>query len=139
MADLTDHGPHPYVLDIEDATLSNPNFRSTLWTGKFLQLTVMAIPVGGDIGLEIHPEHDQFLRIEQGTGRVEMGPAQHEVTFAAEVSPDSVIFVPAGTWHNIINTGGVELKLYTLYGPPDHLPGTVHVTQHDAETDPNEH
>ena len=139
MPDLTDHGPQPYVLDIEEATLGNPNFRATLWTGEHLQLTVMSIPVGGDVGLEKHPDNDQFLRIEQGHGRVEMGPAETEVTFTADVTDDWVIFVPAGTWHNIINTGDEDLKLYTLYGPADHLPGTLHKTQHDAEIDPNEH
>ena len=139
MPDLTDHGPNPYVLDIEDATLGNANFRATLWTGSHLQLTVMSIPVGDDIGLEAHPDNDQFLRIEQGTGRVQMGPSETEVTFTAEVGPDSVIFVPAGTWHDVINTGDVDLRLYTLYGPPDHVPGTLHPTKHDAENDPNEH
>jgi len=139
MVDLSDHGPKPYVLDIEQTTLENPNFRATLWTGQHLQLTVMSIPVGGDIGLEVHHGTDQFLRIEQGKARVEMGPAQDEVDFTAEAGPDSVVFVPAGTWHNLINVGDVDLRLYTLYGPPDHVPGTVHATQHDAETDPNEH
>jgi len=139
MTDLTDHGPKPYVLNIEDTTLQNPNFRSTLWTGKLLQLTVMAIPVGGDIGLEIHPTHDQFLRIEQGEGRVEMGPEKTVVTFKEKVGPSSGVFVPCGTWHNVINTGDVELKLYTLYGPADHKAGTIHKTQHDAQIDPNEH
>jgi len=139
MQDLTDHGPNPYVLDIEAATLENPNFRATLWTGAHLQLTVMSIPAGDDIGLEVHEDHDQFLRVESGSGRVQMGPTEHEVTFTAEVGPDSVIFVPAGTWHDIVNTGSDDLKLYTLYGPPDHVHGTLHPTKHDAETDPNEH
>jgi len=138
MPDLTDHGPHPYVLDIEEATLGNPNFRATLWTGAHLQLTVMCIPAGDDIGLEVHPTHDQFLRVEQGAGRVQMGPAQDEVTFTAEVGPSSVIFVPAGTWHDLINTGAEDLKLYTLYGPAAHVPGTLHPTKHDAQIDPNE-
>ena len=139
MTDLTDHGPKPYVLDIEKATLDNPNFRATLWTGAHLQLTVMSIPAGDDIGLEVHPDNDQFLRVEQGRGRVQMGPSQDEVTFTADVEPDWVIFVPAGTWHNVMNTGQTDLKLYTLYGPPDHVPGTLHPTKHDAETDPHEH
>jgi len=139
MPDLTDHGPHPYVLDIEDATEKNTNFRATLWTGTHLQLTVMSIPVGEDIGLEVHHNTDQFLRIEQGTGKVRMGPTETDITFTAEVEPDSVIFVPAGMWHDVINTGEADLKLYTLYGPPDHVPGTLHPTKHDAETDPNEH
>ncbi|MCL2464777.1 MAG: cupin domain-containing protein [Micrococcales bacterium] len=139
MQDLTDHGPHPYVLDIEAATLENPNFRATLWTGTHLQLTVMSIPAGDDIGLEVHRGNDQFLRVENGSGRVQMGPTENEVTFTEDVGPDSVIFVPAGTWHDIINTGSDDLKLYTLYGPPDHVHGTLHPTKHDAETDPHEH
>jgi len=139
MVDLTEHGPKPYVLDIEQTTLENPNFRATLWTGKNIQLTVMSIPVGGDIGLEVHQTHDQFLRIEQGKARVEMGPSETVVDFTAEAEADWAVFVPAGTWHNLINIGDVELKLYTVYGPPDHVPGTLHPTQHDAEIDPNEH
>lgn len=139
MPDLTDHGPQPYVLDIEEATVENTSFRSTLWTGSRLQLTVMSIPPGGDIGLEVHDDHDQFLRVEQGTGRVQMGPSEQEVTFTAEVQADWAVFVPAGTWHNIVNSGSDDLRLYTLYGPPDHLPGTLHPTQRDAEDDPNEH
>jgi len=138
MVDLTEHGPNPYVLDIEQTTLGNPNFRATLWTGQNLQLTVMSIPVGGDIGLEVHREHDQFLRVEQGKARVEMGPSDAEVDFTAEVEADWAVFVPAGTWHNLINIGDVDLRLYTVYGPPDHLPGTFHPTQHDAAIDPNE-
>jgi len=138
MTDLTDHGPEPYVRDIEALTLANPNFRSTIWTGTYLQMTVMSIPVGGDIGLEVHETHDQFLRIEQGTCRTEMGPAEDKVTFAKDVSAHDVIFVPAGTWHNIINTGDVDVKIYTLYGPPNHPKGTIHPTQQDAENDPAE-
>jgi len=139
MTDLTDHGRKPYVLDIEDITLQNPNFRSTLWTGQNLQLTVMSIPVGGDIGLEVHETHDQFLRIEQGECRIEMGDEKDKVTFCENASANWAVFVPAGTWHNLINTGDVEVKLYTLYGPPAHPEGTVHATQHDAEMDPHEH
>jgi len=139
MTDLTDHGPQPYVLDIEDATLSNPNFRATLWTGVHLQLTVMSIPVGETIGLEQHKDNDQFIRVEQGTGHVRMGPTEDQVTFTAEVQADSVIFVPAGSWHDVANTGSEDLKLYTLYGPPDHVPGTIHPTKQDAADDPNEH
>ena len=138
MADLTDHGPEPYVLDIEDATLANDNFRSTLWTGPHIQLTVMSIPVGDDIGLEVHPENDQFLRIEQGRGRVQMGPSEDDLSFDKEVSDDWVILVPAGTWHNVTNIGDEPLKVYAIYGPPDHVHSTVHQTKQDEENDPNE-
>ena len=91
--DLTDHGPQPYVLDIEEATLGNDNFRATLWTGKNLQLTVMTIQPGDDIGLEVHDDHDQFLRIEQGTGTVRMGPSKDDLSFEATVSDDDVVLV----------------------------------------------
>lgn len=139
MGQKSDHGKQPYVIDIEEATLANPNFRTTLWTGEHLQLTLMSIPVGGDIGLEVHPENDQFLRIEQGRGRVQMGPAEDDLPFEEDVEDDWVILVPAGTWHNVTNVGDDDLKLYALYGPPDHLPGTIHRTQEDAEKDPHEH
>lgn len=133
-----DHGPNPYVVNIEDKTLENDTFRTTLWTGKHLQMTVMSIPVGGDVGLEVHPDNDQFLRVEQGKGRCQMGDAEDALTFDHEVADDDVILVPAGKWHNVTNIGDEPLKLYTLYGPADHLPGTVHQTQEDQENDPNE-
>ena len=135
---LPDEGPKPMVIDMEAETLANDNFRTTRWTGKHLQMTLMSIPVGGDIGLEVHEHVDQFLRIEQGTGRCQMGPAEDELVFDVEVSDDQAIFVPAGTWHNVTNTGDEPLKLYTIYGPADHVHGTVHKTQEDAENDPNE-
>lgn len=133
-----DHGKQPYVVQVEKATLANKHFRRTIWTGEHLQMTYMSIPPGGDIGLEVHPENDQFLRIEQGTGRVQMGPSKDDLSFTRRAGEDYVILVPAGTWHNVTNTGKVDLKLYALYGPPDHVPGTVHPTQEDAENDPDE-
>lgn len=136
---LPDHGPKPLVIDMEAETLGNQNFRTTRWTGKHLQLTLMTIPVGGDIGLEVHEDVDQFLRIESGTGKCQMGPAEDDLPFEVEVSGDQSILVPAGTWHNVTNTGDRPLQLYTLYGPADHVHGTVHKTQKDAEKDPNEH
>lgn len=138
MADLSDHGPKPYVVDIEKATLENENFRATLWTGEFLQMTVMTIPPGGEVGLEMHDDHDQFIRVEQGRARVQMGDAQDDLSFDETVGEDWVALVPAGTWHNVTNTGDEPLKLYSLYGPPDHVKGTVHATKDEADKDPNE-
>lgn len=135
---MTDHGPEPYVVDIEDATLENPHFRDTLWTGKHLQLTVMTIKPGDCIGLEMHGDVDQFLRVEAGQGKVQMGPAEDDLTFERDVHDDDSILVPAGTWHNVTNTGRDDLKVYSLYGPPDHVHGTTHPTKADAEADPNE-
>lgn len=139
MSNFSDHGPNPYVLNIEEATLANENFRTTLWTGEFLQMTLMSIPVGGDIGLELHTDTDQFLRLEQGRGRVQMGPSADEVTFDEEVADDWVVFVPSGTWHNITNTGAEPMKVYSLYAPPHHAHGTVHETQADAEHAEHDH
>jgi len=138
MPDNKDYGRNPYVVDIEKDTLENPNFRTTRWTGKNLQLTLMTIPVGGDVGLEVHETHDQFLRLEQGKGRVQMGPSKDDLNFEQEVSGDWAVLVPAGHWHNITNIGDEPMKLYAIYGPPDHVHGTVHPTQTDAENDPNE-
>lgn len=129
---LRDHGPNPYVVNIEEATLQNDTFRTALWTGEHLQLTLMSIPVGESIGLEVHQEVDQFIRIEQGQGVTEMGPCEDQVTFRRRVSDDDAIFVPAGYWHNLTNTGNVPLKLYSIYAPPNHPFGTVHVTKEDA-------
>lgn len=136
---MTDHEGMPYVVDIEQAALENDTYRTTLWTGQHLQLTVMCIKPGDDIGLEAHAENDQFLRVESGTGRVEMGASKDDLDFVRDVEDDMVILVPAGTWHNVTNTGEDDLKVYALYGPPDHLPGTVHATHADADADPHEH
>lgn len=133
----SDHGPHPYVVNIEDETLSNTNYRTTLWTGKHMQMTVMAIAPGDDIGLEVHEDHDQFLRVEQGRGRVQMGPAEDRLEFDEEVGDDWVILVPAGSWHNVTNIGDEPLKVYSIYAPPEHEHGTVHATK--AESDADEH
>lgn len=135
---LKDHGPHPYVLDIEKATKDNENFRDTLWTGKFLQMTVMNIPSGGEIGAEVHEDHDQFLRVEAGKGRVMIGADENNLDIDKVVEDDWAIFVPAGKWHNVVNEGDEDLKVYSIYAAPDHKPGTVHKTKQDADNDPNE-
>lgn len=136
---LKDHGPHPYVLDIEKATKDNENFRDTLWTGKHLQMTVMSIPAGGEIGAEVHDDHDQFLRVEAGKARVKIGKDENNLDIDQEVEDDWAIFVPAGKWHNVLNEGSEPLKVYSIYAAPDHKPGTVHKTKEDADNDPNEH
>lgn len=129
----TDFGPNPFVINIEKATLLNNNFRTALWTGTHLQLTLMSIKPGEDIGVEMHPNTDQFLRIEQGQGLVMMGNTKENMNFQRRVYNNFAIIVPAGTWHNLINTGRVPLKLYSIYAPPQHPFGTVHVTKQDAE------
>lgn len=137
--DLTDHGPQPYVVDIEDLTKSNDLFRVAKWTGSNLQMTVMAIPANGEVGLEVHNDHDQFLRIEEGEAKVVMGPSEDDLNQEWEAQDDFAIFVPAGTWHNIINTGDISLKLYSIYAPGEHPHGTVHNTFEEAEAAEAEH
>ncbi len=126
-----DYGNQPTVLDIEEYTLKNDKFRVVLWTGKNIQLTVMSIPVGGDIGLEQHNDIDQFLRVESGKGQVSMGDTEDNLDFVKTVEDDDIILVPAGKWHNIVNIGNTPLKLYSIYGPAEHPHGTVHNTQAD--------
>ena len=135
---MQDHGPNPYVVVIEELTVSNTNFRTAAWTGSNLQMTLMAIEPGDDIGLEVHEDHDQFLRIEAGTARVEMGPTETELE-SWDAEDDYAIFVPAGVWHNIINTGTEPLKLYSIYAPAEHPHGTVHVTKAEAEAAEHDH
>ncbi len=129
---LKDYGPKPFVINIEEAAKQNEYFRSALWTGKHLQLTLMSIGVGEDIGLEIHPELDQFLRIEQGQGLVKMGDSKDVLDFQRMVSEDYIFIIPAGKWHNLVNTGDKPIKLYSIYAPPQHPHGTVHKTKADA-------
>ena len=134
MSFTVDQGQKPFVIDIGKATTFNDNYRTTLWTGKNLQLTVMSIPPGTDIGLEVHHDHDQFLRVEKGQGLAQMGDSKEHLYFNQPVFDDSAIFVPAGVWHNVINTGNVPLKLYSIYAPPEHSFGTIHATKEIAET-----
>ncbi len=135
--DITDHGPKPFVTNIEKVTLANENYRSTLWTGKNLQVTVMAIQPGHDIGLEVHDDHDQFLRVEQGSATVYMGPTEDNLE-AMTASDDDAVFVPAGTWHNLVNSGDEVLKVYSVYAPAEHPHGTVHATKEEADADEHE-
>lgn len=128
----TDQGPKPYVANIEDLTLENDKFRQAAWTGSNLQLTLMSIAVGGEIGLEKHDDLDQFLRIEQGRARVVMGSSKDHLEHEWEASGDFMILIPGGTWHNVHNIGDEPLKIYSLYAPPEHPHGTVHETYEEA-------
>ena len=134
-----DYGPNPLVINIENAALQNEFFRTALWTGLHMQLTLMSIKPGEDIGLEIHPNTDQFLRIEQGQGVVVMGNNKNNLDFKQRVRDNFAIFIPAGKWHNLINTGQVPLKLYSIYAPAHHPFGTVHVTKQDGEKHEEHH
>lgn len=114
-----------YVINIEETTKENNNFRKVLYTAKNSQLVVMSLLPGEDIGEETHTL-DQFIRFETGTGKAVLGEASHDI--AAEWA----VVIPAGTKHNIINTGTTVMKLYTVYSPPEHKDGVVRVTKADA-------
>ncbi|MGK0464865.1 MAG: mannose-6-phosphate isomerase-like protein (cupin superfamily) [Clostridium sp.] len=133
LMELKDYGPEPFVINIEEATNQNNTYRTALWTGGNLQVTLMSIRVGDDIGLEVHPMGDQFIRIEEGRGLVQMGDTKDNLDFQKKVYDDYAIMIPAGKWHNIINTGDKPLKLYAIYAPPEHPYGTVHETKEIAE------
>ena len=113
------------------------NYRTALWTGENLQLTLMSIPVGGEIGLEIHTDTDQFIRVESGLALAEMGAEKDALTLRQRLDDRYAIMVPAGTWHNVTNIGTEPLKVYTLYAPPHHPHGTIQKTK--AEADAAEH
>ena len=135
--ELRDCGPAPYVVNIDRITKANPNYRTALWTGDYLQLTLMSIPVGGEIGLEVHPETDQFIRVESGLALAEMGDSKDHLTKKQRMDSRYAVIIPAGTWHNVTNIGSEPLKVYTLYAPPHHPHGTVQ--QAKAIADAQEH
>jgi len=137
--DIADYGPEPFVVNIDRVTKQNNTFRTALWTGSHLQLTLMSIPAGGEIGLEAHPYLDQFLRLEDGCGIVKMGNSQDRLNYQKNVCDGYSIFVPAGTWHNLINTGNRPIKLYSIYAPPQHPHGTVHETKAIADAAEQQH
>jgi mannose-6-phosphate isomerase-like protein (cupin superfamily) len=118
-----------YLDNIEDRTEENRDFRRVLYTGKNLQLVLMALQPGEDIGEEVHDDHDQFFRIETGTGEVLIDGTTRPI------KGDDGIIVPAGARHNVTNTGADVLTLYTIYGPPEHRDGVVHKTKAEAEAD----
>ena len=130
---ICDRGPEPFVFNINHATTMNRNFRTTLWTGENMQLTLMSIPVRGDIGIEMHPNVDQFIRIESGHAKVYMGGCKNDLCLVGCLNQNYAIIIPAGTWHNIVNIGNRPLKVYSLYAPPQHPFGTIHATRSDAE------
>lgn len=116
-----------FIDNIETLTTGNTDFRRVLYTGKYLQLVLMALKPGEEIGAEVHDDHDQFFRIESGAGAVEIDGKR------TAIKDDDAIIVPAGARHNVINTGDELLTFYTLYGPPEHRDGVVRSTRADAE------
>ena len=131
--EIRDCGPEPFVVNMDHLAKMNSNYRTALWTGDHLQVTLMSIPVGGDVGIEMHDTVDQFIRIEDGLALVKMGKRKDHLDYQQRVNSDFAILIPACTWHNIINVGCTPLKLYSVYAPPKHPFGTVHKTKEDAQ------
>ena len=129
----TDKGGNPYITNIEQITAQNPNFRTAIWTGCYLQMTVMCIPPCGEIGAEMHADTDQLIRIEHGKAFVKMGNCRNVLDFKQNLCKGDAVFIPAGTWHNIVNVSMHPLKVSSVYAPPNHPKGTVHRTRADAE------
>ena len=116
-----------FVDDIEELTEANDDFRRVLYTGKKLQLVLMALQPGEEIGEGVHADRDQFFRVEKGKGEIVIDGV------TTKIKSDIAMIVPAGARHNVRNTGDKKLRLYTLYAPPEHLDGTVHATKADAQ------
>jgi mannose-6-phosphate isomerase-like protein (cupin superfamily) len=128
-----------WIDEIEKLTLENTNFRTVAYTGEHTQLTLMRLAPGEEIGWERHGNIDQFLRLEQGKARVEFGRTEDAVEETHEVADDWAFIVPAGVWHNVVNIGEDDVKLYSLYSPPEHPDGTIHRTKADADAAEAEH
>ena len=136
--DFTDNGKLPRFDSLEAMALENNNFRTTLWSGVNLQITLMTIPKGTEMGLETHAGIDQLYQIVQGEATAQVGKMEDNLEEHLVKAGDSVL-VPASMWHNIINEGSEDVKMITVYGAIEHKPGTVHDTLQDDLDDPNEH
>lgn len=134
-----DPGANPYTANIERLGIENTNFRTTAWTGCHLQMTLMSIPPCGEIGLEIHQDTDQFIRVEYGKGFITMGECKHHLDYKQNICRGDTVFIPAGTWHNVTNVGRNHLKVSVTYAPPNHKKGTIHRTKADADKEEHEY
>lgn len=132
---IEDIGPKPQSFDLEQATRDNERYRAVVWSGRYLQLTLMSIPPGGDVGLEMHPETDQFIRLDAGRGRVELGASKDRPTLKQDVADGWCALIPAGTWHNVTNIGTEPMQVYAIYAPAHHKPGKIHDTAASAAAD----
>ena len=129
----------PLVVDMEQVSSCNTNYRTALWTGEYLQTTLMQINVGEDVGLEIHHDTDQYIMVADGFASVYIGQNKDNLTYRKGVQEGYGIFIPKDYWHNIVNTGTRPLKLISVYGPPHHPQGIVHATKEIAQNSEKEY
>lgn len=130
-----DHGPMPFFANVVKAAVENCNYRTAYWTGEHLQMTLMSIPVCGDIGEEVHHDTDQFIRVEKGRALVKIGSQCNHDQNSSYLEEGDGVFIPMNTRHNVINVGNTPLKLTSIYAPPHHPRCTVHRTKEDAMRD----
>lgn len=128
-----DFGPNPYIMNVQGLAAQNQNFRAAIWTGCNVQMTLMHIQPYEEIGWEMHDDTNQIIRVEQGTAVVLMGEYRGRTDTKDNIRTGDVVFVPAGTWHNVMNAGRCPLKVSSIYAPPNHKRGTIHRTKKDAE------
>lgn len=133
----TDYGPAPFAANLRRLALRNKAFRTAIWTGDNMQVTLMSID--DEIGMETHPNRDQMLYIVHGNGLIMMGRGKNRQEIRRRVGPGTAIMIPAGAWHNLFNTGNTPLKLFSVYSPTQHQRGTIHMTREDAEREHNHH
>jgi mannose-6-phosphate isomerase-like protein (cupin superfamily) len=139
MKTIEDKGKQPAVFNLEELVIENQAYRQTIWTGDKMQVTAMSIPVGGEIGLEAHHNIEQFIRVDQGQGKVYMGQNRDNLDFVKDISDGYSVHVPAEIFHNIVNTGDEPLQLYSIYAEPEHPFGTVHLTKAEADAAEEHH
>lgn len=130
---MHDRGPQPTVFRLCRLAKENRTFRTAVWTGEHLQVTVMCIPVGGEIGLEMHDTVDQLICVQEGCALLQTGTCRESLTHSQKVPAGCTVMIPACTCHNLVNIGHVPLKLYSVYAPPEHPFGTVHCTKAEAD------
>lgn len=128
-----DCGSGPYIIPVEECAVKNMDFRRAVWTGCRMQMTLMCIPPCGEVGVEMHEDTDQLIRVEQGAAMMKLGRGRCCMERQSRLCQGEAVFVPMGTWHNIVNVGDCPLKLSSVYAPPHHPAGTVHHTREDAK------
>ncbi|NLL77375.1 MAG: cupin domain-containing protein [Clostridiales bacterium] len=128
-----DQGARPFVTNLRQDTINNNYFITTRWTCRNMQLILMSVPINSDVGANVHQASDQFLYIEQGSALVVMGTCMDCLSYQARVTDNYAIIVPAGIWHNIINTGTIDLKMFSIYAPSMYSHGSIYPTKEDAD------
>ena len=128
-----DLGPKASLLNIRYEAIKNKSFRRAIWTGEKMQVTVMSIPVGGEIGVEMHESVDQLIKVEQGCADIYMGDTKQDIKFVGRMNANYALVIPSGVWHNVVNACSCDLKVYSVYAPPNHPYGTVHQDKKAAD------